>query len=361
MAVDPRKLLYLAAIIEHGSFKKAARELEISQPALSTSMDRLEREIGEKLLRRGPTGVSTTPLGDLIYAHARLIREELERAQGRVLGSEAGDDGNLAFGALPSLAASVVPQAVCAWQKNHADITLRIVEKVQIELLLGLLRGEVDFIIGQTECYGFLDGLKQQVLFRDRLHVIGRPGHPAFGRDGLCWSYLAEFPWILPVLAKQRTLLEQLMAAEGIGLPRRVTECGSVTCITSMLAQSDSLALLPASAVEADVQQGRLRPLDILDPLLNRDIALIFRTNTVLSPSSRQLVADIRAAGLSLSRQEFSGPALDLRDTPGAPPDGGPADAPGMAPAPPAARSSRREGGSITLDYRHAGYGAPGA
>jgi DNA-binding transcriptional LysR family regulator len=44
--MDPRKLIYLASIVEHGSFKKAAKSLDISQPALSTSMDRLEQSVG---------------------------------------------------------------------------------------------------------------------------------------------------------------------------------------------------------------------------------------------------------------------------------------------------------------------------
>ena len=60
--MDPRKLLYLASVIEHGSFKKAAKHLNISQPALSTSMDRLEESLGSKLLNRGPAGITPTLL-----------------------------------------------------------------------------------------------------------------------------------------------------------------------------------------------------------------------------------------------------------------------------------------------------------
>jgi DNA-binding transcriptional LysR family regulator len=64
---------------------------------------------------------------------------------------------------------------------------LRITERIQIELLLGLIRGELDFIIAQTEWYGFIEGLKQRVLFRDRLHVIARPGHPALALEKVTW------------------------------------------------------------------------------------------------------------------------------------------------------------------------------
>ncbi|KQQ85642.1 LysR family transcriptional regulator [Aureimonas sp. Leaf324] len=299
--MDPRKLLYFACIAENGSFKKAAKQLEVSQPALSTSMDRLERELGEKLLDRSPTGVTLTPTGELIYAHARLIRDELDLAERRMTKREDQDQGTLTFGTLPSLAAAIVPKAVCRWQARSETPTLCIVEKVQIDLLLGLIRGEVSFIVGMSESYGFIDGLRQRVLFRDKLHVIARPDHPAVPREGLTWSDLAEYPWILQMLGKQRTLVEQLFAQEGLGLPRELTECGSVACIKTMVAESDNIALLPASAVNADIAEGRLRSIDIPDPLLHRDIAVMFRERTPLTDAGRRLVEEIEAAGQALS------------------------------------------------------------
>ena len=296
--MDPRKLLYLASVVEHGSFKKAAKQLNISQPALSTSMDRLEHSLGDRLLERSPAGVSPTPLGELVYAHARLIRDELELAERRMKGYEGLGGSTIAFGTLPSLASSVVPKAVCQWRGAHQTTTLRIVEKIQLELLLSLIRGELDFIIAQTECYGFMDGLKQRVLFRDRLYVIARPGHPALDLNDVSWADLVRFPWILQMVGRQRTLLEKLLEAEGVDLPLQLTEAGSVDCIKSLVAGSDSLAMLPASAISSDIRDGRIKPVNIMVPLLNRDIAVIFRERFPMSPAGRDLVAHIEAAGL---------------------------------------------------------------
>jgi DNA-binding transcriptional LysR family regulator len=304
--MDPRKLLYLASVIEHGSFKKAAKQLLISQPALSTSMGRLEHSLGGQLLERGPAGVTPTPLGELLYAHARLIRDELELAERRMNGCDDHSESTIAFGTLPSLATSIVPKAVCRWRETHETTTLRVNEKIQLELLLGLIRGELDFIVAQTECYGFLDGLKQRVLFRDRLYVIARPGHPAFGLEAASWADLAQFPWILQMVGRQRTLLEKLLTSENVDLPQQLTECGSVDCIKSLVAGSDSLAMLPASAVGSDVRDGRIKPVDIMVPLLNRDIAVIFRERFPLTAASRDLVAQIEAAGLDLGHEQLT-------------------------------------------------------
>lgn len=304
--MDPRKLLYFASVVEHGSIKKAAKSLLISQPALSTSIDRFEHDLGDRLLKRSPTGVTPTSLGERLYAHARLIREELERAQRRLRAAEGSSEDVIAFGTLPSLTTSIVPTAVCQWREKYETTTLRIVEKNQLELLLSLLRGELDFIVAQTEFYGFLEGMRQRVLFRDRLYIMARPGHPALELKSPTWTELARFPWVAQMVGRQRMLLERLLATEGAKLPRQLTECGSVDLIKSLIARTDSLAVLPAAAVSKDVQEGKIVPLDIKEPLLNRNIAVLFREGTTFTPAGRELLNRIEAVGLTHSRDSLT-------------------------------------------------------
>lgn len=292
-------MLYFAAIIEHGSLKKAARSLSISQPALSTSMDRFEQVIGDRLLERTPTGVVPTPLGEALYAHARLIRDELQRAEQRLNLAEVAKGTTIAFGTLPSLATGIVPTAVCRWREAHPKATLRIVEKNQLELLLSLMRGELDFIIAQTECYGFMDGMRQRVLFRDRLHILARPGHPVLDLQQPSWADLARFPWVLQMVGRQRTLLEKLLGNDADSLPEQLTESGSVDVIRGLVAGSESLAMLPAAAVIDDIRSGRIVPLDIDEPLLHRDIAVLFREGAPIAGPMRELVDHIAAVGQS--------------------------------------------------------------
>ena len=198
--MDPRKLLYLASIIEQGSLKKAAEQLHVSQPALSASMDRLETSLGVKLLERGPAGVVPTLSGELLYSHARLIRDEIGVAERQFGTLMMKVDAASLSEHFPSLASNVVPLALCKWRKDHPATPLRVVENVQVELLIGLLRMELDFIIGKTECYDFLDGLKQRVLFRDRLCVVARPSHPVFQMTEMSWAISPNFLGSAPTL-----------------------------------------------------------------------------------------------------------------------------------------------------------------
>ena len=192
--LDPKKLIYFVTVIERGSLKKAAKVLDVSQPALSASMSRLEADVGQKLLERGHSGVVPTRFGDLIYAHARLIRDELKLLERHLLDRRHQEDPAIRFGALPSLSVTVIPKAVSRWRVKYPNESLQISQKVQIELLHALLGRELDVMVGVTDSYDLLSGLKQRVLFRESLHVIARADHALFLKPDLRWADLVVFP-----------------------------------------------------------------------------------------------------------------------------------------------------------------------
>jgi len=182
LEIDPKKLLYFAAVIEQGSLNRAAKLLGVSQPALSTSMDRLEAEVGLQLLERGPKGIMATKSGDVLYCHARLIREEIQLATRDLLNANEERSDSIRIGSLPSLASKIVPMALSRWRETHKAGYLEVVENAQVDLLTGLLRRDFDFVIGFTKVFDMLDGLRQRVLFRDTLRVIAGQNHPLRGR-----------------------------------------------------------------------------------------------------------------------------------------------------------------------------------
>jgi DNA-binding transcriptional LysR family regulator len=307
LLLDSRKLLYLATVVEQGSLNKAARRLNISQPALSKAMNRLEDSLGVKLLDRGPNGITATAFGELLCSHARLIQEELEFAETRIQNVGERRTRVKTVGTLPSLAASVVPLAVSRLRERHPRVLVRVIERVQVELLFGLLRGDFDSVIAQTEFYNLLDGLRQRVIFRDRLRVFARADHPLFHIPEPTWADLTKFPWICPMVGgRQRTVLEKLVAEEGIDLPQQMIECGSINFTKALIAASDHLAMLPEHAVIFDQSEKVMRSLAIHVPALSRDIAVIFRERSSLDSSSRELIRQIEAVGADLSRERVT-------------------------------------------------------
>lgn len=305
MEIDPKKLLYFACVIEHGSLNRAAKVLKVSQPALTTSMNRLEAEMGLHLMTRSPSGVVPTAQGEVLYCHARLIREEVELAKRDLLNARKGQVEPIRVGSLPSMAGSIIPMALSRWRALHPAGNLQVVENAQFDLLTGLLRRDFDFVIGFTEVFDMLDGLRQQVLFRDLLCVIARPGHPLNGRDDLTWADLMGYPWISPTSRRSHTVLEHVMSTMNVGPPQQITVCGSVSLLKSLVASSDNLALLPAHAAGAELAEARLVALPFSDPVLNRNIAVFFREGYEMDAPRRDLVACVKDCGLELSRSEL--------------------------------------------------------
>ena len=265
-------------------------------------MDRLEASIGMRLLDRGPKGVVTTKQGDILYCYARLIREELQLAERDLLAADAGGAETIRIGSLPSLASRIVPLALSRWRETYAEAHLQVVENAQIDLLIGLLRRDFDFVIGLTQVFDILDGLRQRVLFRDTLSVIAGPKHPLRGSSDLTWQQLVGFPWISPTSRRTHSVLETVARTMHVDLPHQITVCGSVSLLKSLVAETNHLALLPAHAVQVEVAEGRLVSLPFEDPALDRDIAVFFREGYEMDRARRDLVACVETIGLDLCR-----------------------------------------------------------
>jgi DNA-binding transcriptional LysR family regulator len=301
--IDPKKLIYFAAVVETGSLNRAAKLLRVSQPALSTSMDRLETELGMQLLERGPKGIVATKVGDILYCHARLIREEVQQAGRDLLDASDSPRESIRMGSLPSLASKIVPLALSKWHETHQEGHLEVVEKAQFDLLTGLLRRDFDLVIGFTKVFDMLNGLRQQVLFRDTLCVIASPKHPLRACASLTWADLVKYPWISPTAHRTHTVLEHIMQTLDVPLPH-IMVCGSVSLLKSLVSATNYLALLPEHAVREDVAERRLYAMPFQDPILSRDIAVFFREGYAMDQPRRDLVACVREVGLQLCRDK---------------------------------------------------------
>jgi DNA-binding transcriptional LysR family regulator len=134
--------------------------------------------------------------------------------------------------------------------------------------------------------------------------VFTRPKHRLFRLAEPTWADLAQYPWVCPMVGgRQRTILEKILASEGVGLPQQLIECGSIDFTRALVAASDHLAMLPEHAATSNADKGKLRPLRITVPALSRDIAVIFRDRSPRDSPGRELIREIETAGADLSPQ----------------------------------------------------------
>ncbi len=103
------RLSYFVAVAEELSFVRAATRLHISQPPLTQQIQRLEKEIGERLFDRSPRRIELTPAGIALLPEARRILEASRRLPALARDAALNQTSTLALGAVPSAIVGVVP------------------------------------------------------------------------------------------------------------------------------------------------------------------------------------------------------------------------------------------------------------
>src|ERR1700753_4155232 len=119
--MDPRRLLTFRAVAHRRSFSRAARDLSLSQPSVSTQVAALEREVGVRLLERRPGGLRLTREGEILLEHADAVADRFGLAEAQL--GEAAEERRtrLRIGALPSALAGFVPAAIARVRQEHPD------------------------------------------------------------------------------------------------------------------------------------------------------------------------------------------------------------------------------------------------
>jgi DNA-binding transcriptional LysR family regulator len=126
-----RQMEYLLAVVEEGSFTRAAHRLEVSQPALSHQVRALERSVGEQLLERLHDSVRLTPMGRAYLPHAiAALRSAHEAWQ---VGRRGGMRISLRVASLYSLTSGLMPAAIRAWRRSYPEADVEVLEFANFE------------------------------------------------------------------------------------------------------------------------------------------------------------------------------------------------------------------------------------
>src|SRR4051812_48615591 len=145
--LDPRRLLTFREVAHRGSFSRAAEALALTQPAVSQQLAALERQLGARLLDRGPGGVAPTALGAVLLAHADALADRLALA-GTQLGELVGAEARrLRIGSFPSALATIVPAAIARLREAEPEIEVSVVEGSSVDLAASVGAGELHLAV----------------------------------------------------------------------------------------------------------------------------------------------------------------------------------------------------------------------
>jgi DNA-binding transcriptional LysR family regulator len=284
-----RQLECFVAVVDEGSFTRAARRVGISQPSLSQHIRALEADVDGALLDRLPHGVSLTPAGRMLLPEARIAVRALERGRQSARSALALEVGELEIATVLSMAVGVLPGHIGVWHERHPNIAIRLHEfRHRMLLEDSVEQGVADFAIGPRPVRRW-DGPLETVGWEEFVIVVA-PSDALARRKRVHLEDLSDREWVLyhpdHGLAG---IVEEVCGRAGFR-PRGTVRTSQAEGAVRLAAAGLGIALVPDNIVHRGIESSVLR----LEPRLLRDIAVYARV--ALSPTASAFVDIVRAA-----------------------------------------------------------------
>jgi DNA-binding transcriptional LysR family regulator len=276
-----KQLKYLVTLAEIGHFSRAAETCHVSQPALSTAIRNLEKELELNLVLRGRKYEGLTPEGARVVGWAQRLLSSYEAMRQETVSARKNLSGTLRIGAIPTTT-SVVPLLTWPCQQQHDGIRVTILSLPSDEIVRRLDSCDLD--MGIT----FLDdkllaGFQTFPLFVERYVLIVRDISLLRGRDTLTWSDAATLPLcLLTGNMQSRRIIDTAFRQAGVK-PRIYAEADSMFALYAQLRCSNLCAIVPHSALNRIELRDEITAVPIT-PALSRAIGLVVRKQAPYPP-----------------------------------------------------------------------------
>ncbi|HBT4819215.1 TPA: LysR family transcriptional regulator [Klebsiella quasipneumoniae subsp. quasipneumoniae] len=289
-----RHLHTFVAVAQQGTLGRAAETLNLSQPALSKTLNELEQLTGTRLFERGRLGAQLTLVGEQFLTHAVKVLDALNSA-GQALNRKEGLNNDIVrIGALPTAALGILPTVIGQFHKQQKDITLQVATMNNTMLLAGLKSGEIDIGIGRMSDPELMSGLHYELLFLDSLKLVVRPGHPLL-QETVTLSRVMEWPVVVsPKGTVPRQNAEALLQSQGCKMPAGCIETLSASLSRQLTVDFDYVWFVPSGAVKDDLRRGVLTALPIATQGAGEPIGILTRVDATLTPGTHTLLSAIR-------------------------------------------------------------------
>jgi len=282
--LDVRRLRYFLAIATEKSISAAARDLNVAQPALSHHIAALERDLAAPLLIRHQSGVTLTPLGELLMQHARSIVGAIEKAEVELLETVAGGKSvkTIRLAIIPSLASALTPALIRGFAHAFPDVDLHLIDARTAfgdELIES---GRADIAIQLVRPQDVTD----EPLAWEDMFWVRRFDSGDFAVGPIAFSTLANARLILPSKGNPlRLYLQTVAEQEGIVLDVSREMDGPDPRKQAVLAGMGT-TVFGAHSVTPESLGTHLIAHQIVEPKLSRPIVMVSR---------KGLDADLRA------------------------------------------------------------------
>ncbi|CAN5534357.1 LysR family transcriptional regulator [soil metagenome] len=272
--MDVRQLEMFRAVVEEGSFTKAAVRLHVSQSAVSRQLQLLEAELGGPLLHRSVKGVTLTAEGQLLIRTANRIHRDLREAVWEISETQKLKRGQLRIAGGSTVCLYVLPTLLKRFRAQFRDVDL-LVKTGSTQAVLQLLRNhQLDLALLTLPVAG--TDLEVKPALKEELVVVTAPKHPLTKHHTIDAKMLSEHPLVLfEPGSNTRMLVDQFFADQQ--MPMNVAmETESVEIIKAMVASGLGVGIVPYVAIARDMRSKRFAWARVRGQRLQREQAWVY-------------------------------------------------------------------------------------
>jgi DNA-binding transcriptional LysR family regulator len=294
MTLDVRSARIVLACAQARSIGRAARALNMAQPAVTRALTRLEAALDAPLFERTTRGVDLTPYGAALLPYAEVLVSEASQAEILIRQMRGAGRGVVRIGGVGSVASGLLVSAITELRTSHPEVAFVVVEELEDRLLDGLKTGLVDLAVLPDPTLDDDVRLATDETFHDLVHPYIRAGHPAAGRP-ITLAEAATLDWAMPPQPTPVTR-EWLRRFHAQRLEPRapVLQSRSVPVLRAAMLSGDLVCWMPEPILRADVERGQVCALQVPGLDWRRGFKIYRRRRGLLPPSAELLLDALR-------------------------------------------------------------------
>lgn len=287
-------LQVFSTVVAERSFSRAADKLFRTQPAISLTVQRLEAELGAKLIDRGAKDLILTDAGRTVLDYARRFRnlgQELEDALAELRDKSAG---RLAIGANESSTLYLLPH-IERYRERYPRIKVQIRRSQSSKIPTELLEGDLELGVASYDPGD--DRLATKVIYTDALAFVVSPKHRLARRRSVSIAELGTETFIAHnVVSPYREVVLREFRRHKVPLKMDV-EMPTLETIRRLVQDNQGVAFLPRMCVRQDVAVGALREVTVKELNVERKVRLLYAKVRTLSHAARAFLELVQTPG----------------------------------------------------------------
>ncbi|MFB5676780.1 LysR family transcriptional regulator [Paenibacillus terreus] len=254
--MDLKALQTFQMIVKHGSFIRAAQEMNYAQSTVTMQMQKLEAELGVQLIERGKE-IGLTEAGRLFYDQSLQIIKNMEHLQTSLSDLKSGESGHIRLGVTEPTASYRLPAILSKFMSMYPNIRISMDISNTPTLSERILNGEIDFALCTAPELG--SGLFYEPLFQEEFVALMPEGHPLAEKEVIVPEDFQGYRLLITsATCPYRRKLEMVLQEKG-NMMLDTMEIGSMTALKFYVENGLGVALVPKIMVEPEAKRITFR------------------------------------------------------------------------------------------------------